>query len=247
MAKYRNVSVKFWSDDFVTENLTPEKRYFFLYLLTNEHTSQCGIYQITVRQMAFETGYNHDTVENLLKFFEEKGKIKWSRSTNEIAIKNFVKYNPQGSPKVKVFVEKELKEVKNRDLLEFIENLDSSLVKPIDTVSQKEEELEIEKEEELELKVKPTLLEIDVRKDIFRESLVPFADKYDKQMLKAFFDYWTETNRSKKKMRFEDQKFFDLTKRLSTWYRNDDKFGKKPGAVTKSTFQSPFEKRNIHA
>ncbi len=141
MAKYRTVSVKFWSDPFV-DTLTPEKKYFFLYLITNEHSSQCGIYEISFRQMSFETGYNQETIEKLIQFFEKSGKIKYSKKTNEIAIKNFVKHNPQGSPKVKAFVDKELKLVKDRLLIGYIYAMD--------TLSQEEQEEEETKEEEQE-------------------------------------------------------------------------------------------------
>ena len=141
MAKFRNVSVKFWSDPFV-ETLTPEKRYFFLYLITNEHTTQCGIYEISFRSMAFETGYNTETIEKLVQFFEKAGKIKYSKKTNELAIKNFVKHNPQGSPKVKAFVDKEIKNIKDQSLIAYIY--------AIDTLSQEEEEQTQEEEREEE-------------------------------------------------------------------------------------------------
>jgi len=145
MAKFRNVSVKFWSDPFI-ESLTPEKKYFFLYLITNEHSSQCGIYEISFRSMAFETGYNQETIEKLVQFFEKAGKIKYSRKTNEIAIRNFVKHNPQGSPKVAAFVQKELKQVKDRLLIPYLY--------ATDTVSQEEQEEEETQEEEQEQKKK---------------------------------------------------------------------------------------------
>ena len=139
MAKFRNVSVKFWSDPFI-ESLTPEKKYFFLYLITNEHSSQCGIYEISFRQMAFETGYNQETIEKLIQFFESERKIKYSKKTNEIAIRNFVKHNPQGSPKVASFVQKELKQVKDRLLIPYIY--------ATDTLSQQEQEEEQTQTEE---------------------------------------------------------------------------------------------------
>lgn len=139
MAKFRNVSVKFWSDPFI-ETLTPDKKLFFLYLITNEHATQCGIYEISLRLMAFETGYKLEAVEKLIEFFEGHKKIKYSRKTNEVAIKNFVRHNPQGSPKVKSFVEKELLCVKDRLLIAYIYDTD--------TVSQVELEEEETKEEE---------------------------------------------------------------------------------------------------
>lgn len=45
-------------------------------------------------------------------------------------------------------------------------------------------------------------------------------DNYDADMLDEFADYWCEANRSKTKLRFEGQKFFDMNRRLRTWYRN---------------------------
>jgi len=47
------------------------------------------------------------------------------------------------------------------------------------------------------------------------------VSKYGTQMLKDFFDYWTEPNRSKTKMRFELQQTFDISRRLARWARNN--------------------------
>lgn len=41
MAKYRAIQVDFWEDGFVLD-LTPEEKYFYLYLLSNSRTTQCG-------------------------------------------------------------------------------------------------------------------------------------------------------------------------------------------------------------
>ncbi|TKI91171.1 replication protein, partial [Bacillus wiedmannii] len=38
MAVYRPVHVSFWQDSFVLD-LTPEEKYFYLYLMTNSKTS----------------------------------------------------------------------------------------------------------------------------------------------------------------------------------------------------------------
>lgn len=113
--------------------------------------------------MAFETGYNTETIEKLVQFFEKAGKIKYSKKTNELAIKNFVKHNPQGSPKVKAFVDKEIKNIKDQSLIAYIY--------AIDTVSQEEEEQtqEEEREEEQEGGV------------IIWPSFLDFWDKYEKK------------------------------------------------------------------
>jgi hypothetical protein len=119
MAIYRQIQTTFWSDTFVTE-LTPEQKYFYIYLLTNDKTKQCGIYEITLRAMSFDTGYNVETVEKLLLTFESHKKIKWSKTTNEIALINWAKYNNHKSPKVQSCINKELHSVKNIALIEIM-------------------------------------------------------------------------------------------------------------------------------
>jgi len=49
MAKFRKVRMDFWMDPMVSEEMTPEDRYFYLYLLTNQCSTQIGIYQITTK------------------------------------------------------------------------------------------------------------------------------------------------------------------------------------------------------
>ena len=40
-------------------------------------------------------------------------------------------------------------------------------------------------------------------------------------MLRAFFDYWTEPNKSRTKMRFELEKTWELGRRLATWAKRE--------------------------
>jgi len=118
MADYRYIRCRFWSDPDMAE-MSPEDRYFYLYLLTNEHTSQCGIYELAIRTMAFETGYNTDTIGKLIARLEATGKVKYNPTTREIAIKNWAKYNTTSSPKVQTRIENELTSVKDKELVAF--------------------------------------------------------------------------------------------------------------------------------
>ena len=120
MATFRKVHTAFWSDSF-TQELTPEQRYFYLYLLTNENTTQCGIYEITKRKMCFDTGYNIDTICKYLEFFTGRDKVRYNVDTCEIAIKNWRKYNDQTSPKVQACINKEVIFVKDDELLEYMD------------------------------------------------------------------------------------------------------------------------------
>jgi len=87
-----------------------------------------------------------DTVSILLAYFIDTGKIQYSNSTEEIAIKNWKKYNENASPKVQKFVNEELAKVKNKKLIQYI---DSMYTVPI-LYRQVEEEVDLDKDKEVE-------------------------------------------------------------------------------------------------
>jgi len=134
MAKYRYVHCAFWKDPFV-QKLTPEEKYFYLYLMTNEYTSQCGIYEITRKTMSFDTGYNDETIDKLLKRFTDYGKIHFDEENNELMLINWIKYNTTSSPKVRKCIEGELKTVKTAAFVNaYLENWKEAGY-PLDTLS----------------------------------------------------------------------------------------------------------------
>lgn len=124
MAIYRTVSMSFWTDNKVTDDFTPEDRYFYLYLFTNPHTNLCGCYEVSIKQMSNETGYSKDSVENLIERFEKVHKVlKFSRETKEILLLNWSKYNWTSSEKFRKPLAKEIDNVKNLKFREFLEDV----------------------------------------------------------------------------------------------------------------------------
>lgn len=111
MSVYRQVQVSFWQDAFVLD-LTPEEKYFYVYLMTNSKTSQIGIYELPKRVIEMETGYNRETVEKLIQRFKDYEKIDYNEPTREIILLNWPKHNWNNSPKIVTRVEKELRDVK---------------------------------------------------------------------------------------------------------------------------------------
>lgn len=85
--------------------------------------------------------------------------------------------------------------------------------------------------EEIELELKE---ELELNKNQFKDSLRDYINIYSTELLKSFFDYWSELNTSKTKMRFQEQKYFELSKRLATWKRNNEKFNKLDAPVSMS-------------
>ena len=122
MSVKRVVDTQFWNDDKVVDLFSPEDKLFMLYLMTNPHTTQLGIYAINEKVMAFELGYSVDAVNVLLDRFENKYKIiKYCKETKEIAIKNYLKYSIiKGGKPVEDLLTKEVSQVKNKELMNFV-------------------------------------------------------------------------------------------------------------------------------
>ena len=145
----RIVDTGFWTDGKV-DDFSPEDKYFMLYLLTNPFTTQLGIYEMSVKTAAFQMGYDENVVKVLLDRFENKyGMIRWSKETKEVAIKNFLRHSIiKGGAPVRDCLIKELKRVKNRDLIAWVfssikdfENLNATVKKIISEYEEQNGEL----------------------------------------------------------------------------------------------------------
>lgn len=58
------------------------------------------------------------------------------------------------------------------------------------------------------------------RKKKFMQDVAAFTGRYPAQMLTDFFNYWTEPNKSKTKMRFEIERTWSMSLRLTRWAMN---------------------------
>lgn len=124
LAKYRNVQFDFWTDSKVMDCFTPEDRYFYLYLMTNPHTSLCGCYEITASQMALETGYQKEVINKLIiRFTETHDVIRYDSKTRELLLLNWYKYNWHGSEKTMIGVQKGIEQIKNEVFRLYLTNV----------------------------------------------------------------------------------------------------------------------------
>lgn len=120
MAKERYVNTKFWDDNYIV-NLDPIEKLLFLYFLTNPLTNIAGVYEITLKRMAFDTGIDKDMIMKILGRFEAAGKVKYSDGW--IAIKNFIKHQKK-NPKITAGIKNELLKAP-RCLVDWIQGDDS--------------------------------------------------------------------------------------------------------------------------
>ncbi|WP_215113408.1 DnaD domain protein [Exiguobacterium sp. s63] len=137
MAIYRQIHIDFWQDEMVAD-FTPEDKYFFLYLMTNNKTTQSGVYRINKRVMAFDLGWDKTTVDKMIERFVGYGRIKYNEENSELIIMNWLKYNSARSPKVAQLIDKQLMEIKTNEFKEDVITLCIQYGYPIQTISQPE-------------------------------------------------------------------------------------------------------------
>jgi DNA-binding transcriptional MocR family regulator len=70
------------------------------------------------------------------------------------------------------------------------------------------------------------------QKEVFENS------QYSNIILKSFYNYWTELNKNTNKMRFENEKFFEIEKRLEKWNQNEK------NRDSNSTQKKPIKRSN---
>ena len=206
MAIFRKIHTSFWSDSFVSE-LDNDHKLFYIYLMTNERTKQCGVYEITKKQISFDLGYSMDRVSKLLTYFISKNKIRYNEKTNEIALGNWLKYNSSTSPLVQKCINKEFTLVKDTLLIEYVKSMDT----------QSQEEQEEEQEEEKEIKTK---------KVKFEDSNI-----FDKNKFKDYFSEWNKTKLayyydSALSYSAEGNKYANWGSAIRNWAKRDELQGK---------------------
>ena len=98
MADYRMVQTRIWRDAWFTE-LETDAKLLFIYLFTNERASVCGMYELPLKFVSFETGIAADRVQELLEQFAAAGKVYYKDGVFWVA--NLRDYNESKSPKVR--------------------------------------------------------------------------------------------------------------------------------------------------
>ena len=136
----RSIDTNFWKDPKVVDNFTPEDKYFMLYLLTNPNNNICGILQASLKTIENDTGYNKDTIKNLINRFKDIHKlIDYNEEEKEIIILNWYKYNWNVSPKLITCLHSAIVKVKTDRfrayLLAIIEVIEEGTIKKISEIS----------------------------------------------------------------------------------------------------------------
>ncbi|WP_091853598.1 hypothetical protein [Prevotella communis] len=66
----------------------------------------------------------------------------------------------------------------------------------------------------------------------FYNSLIPYVQIYGKEMVRNFYDWWSQTNKSGSRMRWEMEKTWVLEKRIRYWSRNEKSYSTKSNGIS---------------
>ena len=89
MSTMRYINSYFWNDPYVSDGLDPTEKLLYMYFLTNESTNLAGVYEISIRKMAFETGIDKEMIGRIIDRFQKDRKIYFY--DNYVVISNFIK------------------------------------------------------------------------------------------------------------------------------------------------------------
>ena len=165
----RCINVRMWSDSWF-EGLPPDFKLVWVYLLTNEYTNMLGVYELSLKRIAYDTGLEKETLSKAFEGFAKDSKAfylfdKW------VVLPNFLKnqaLNPNMLKSATQIYRNLPKELKDIVLFDGSQSSRLEVVKPFQSLSNHSETLsnhsetlskdcqtlsekEIEKEKEIEI------------------------------------------------------------------------------------------------
>jgi hypothetical protein len=116
--------MSFWTDTKIADDFSPEEKLMYLYLMTNPHTNLCGCYEVSTRQIIYETGMTENAVKKTLGRLEKDHKvIVRSEETREVLLPNWYRYNWTASEKFRKPLFAQINAVKNDDFKDYLIDL----------------------------------------------------------------------------------------------------------------------------
>lgn len=119
MKGFTKIERSFWETD-EARDMTPEEKYFWMYLQTNSNVNTLGCYPFRMRKAIDETGYNKETLEKLLIRMVEVGRIIYDKNTMEVFLLHFRNSSWNKKTAAVRAINSDLKEVESAELREWL-------------------------------------------------------------------------------------------------------------------------------
>ena len=205
---------RFWAMNRI-ESFSASEVYVYFFLL-NEFNTRCWQNPIDIpnKLITVSIGISEKALIDIRNRLQQKGMITFESGNKKAKSPSY--YLPEVSKKVSNEVSKN----SSRDNNVRGDSINKTKTKTKETTSD-----EVVKKDAA---IAATLS----RKERFYQSLVPYVEKYGAAMIREFFDYCSETNRSGTLMRFEQQPTWETPRRLSTWARRDNNFNRQTNGNT---------------
>lgn len=217
---YRYSDTTKWQDEWFVD-LTAIEKLLFLYLCDN--CDIAGFCELSYRKIAFDLNSKESEIKGAIKGLERG--IVVSDNEKCVLVKNFIKHqknlpiNPENKSHQGILkrVENYIIKFSRLDLDYELGYLTKGAMKPLERGTGNTNGI-----------CNGKASTIEDREKKFKEQLYPYTKYaknpdglYSSEMIKSFFSYWKEPNKSKSKMRFEMEKTWDLKLRLLRWSENN--------------------------
>lgn len=198
--KTRILHTKVWQDELVSE-LSPIQKLLFIYYITNDNIGLTGIYEITDRQVSFDTGLSKTQIAEAKTLFEKSGKLFFYK--NWVYVINAQRLNGFHGEKLNTAIKKE-KALIPVDISSYFDRVSKNVDRVSDfddTPINHKSEIINHKEEVVKEKQENS---IGYLKLLPEAHVKEFADKYNcdqpqVRQLATQLVFWCETNGKTKK------------------------------------------------
>lgn len=188
-----------------------------LYLLT--HANKEGVCEVSYSILSEELGLSIQSCRTAINHLKVTSKLT-SKSTSKKSYITICKYESYCT-------EYNSEQQANQQALQQAK-IDELMAKIAELEMQIEKGKKRKKKETLPMSADDAIEKLKERALVFYNSLIPYVDsrggKYPKEMIRAFYNYWSEPNKSRTKMRLEMEKTWELGRRLATWANNNKTF-----------------------
>lgn len=213
---------RFWAMNRI-ESFSASEVYVYFFLL-NEFNTRCWQNPIDIpnKLITVSIGISEKALIDIRNRLQQKGMITFESGNKKAKSPSY--YLPEVSKKVSNEVSKKVsKRVSKKVSNEVSKNSSRDNNVRGDSINKTKTKTKETTSDEV-VKKDAAIAATLSRKERFYQSLVPYVEKYGAAMIREFFDYWSETNRSGTLMRYEQQPTWETPRRLSTWARRDNNF-----------------------
>lgn len=105
---YRQIHTQIWRDEWFQE-LSTEAKLLWIYLFSSDSSNILGLYKLNLRVVEFDTSLSRSTIEEIIKKFENDGKVVYQ--DGYIWIINLLRYNFNKSDKTVIHIKNELSKI----------------------------------------------------------------------------------------------------------------------------------------